>query len=162
MSELKWLPGPNLEPSFGSIPCIETNEVVNLSINVDLDHDDILYPDLVPFLAVHAGCVAAIWSGVTWQAIAICAVLYLLRMFAITGGYHRYFSHRAYFDKPGISIRPCVPRAEYCPEERAVVGRETSASSFALGYRTGCAFTQAQGLRVQSRWLDFPSTARRH
>jgi stearoyl-CoA desaturase (delta-9 desaturase) len=50
----------------------------------------------VPFLAVHAGCVAAIWSGVTWQAIAICGVLYWLRMFAITGGYHRYFSHRAY------------------------------------------------------------------
>src|SRR5689334_4910594 len=55
-----------------------------------------MYPDLVPFLAVHAGCVAAIWSGVTWQAIAICGVLYWLRMFAITGGYHRYFSHRAY------------------------------------------------------------------
>src|SRR5215471_5575676 len=55
-----------------------------------------MYPDLVPFLAVHAGCVAAIWSGVTWQAIAICLILYWLRMFAITGGYHRYFSHRAY------------------------------------------------------------------
>jgi len=59
------------------------------------DHDDIMYPDLVPFLAVHAGCVAAIWSGVTWQAIAICVVLYWLRMFAIGAGYHRYFSHRA-------------------------------------------------------------------
>lgn len=67
-----------------------------MSIQIDPGRDDILYPDLVPFLAVHAGCVAAIWSGVTWQAIAICAVLYLLRMFAITGGYHRYFSHRAY------------------------------------------------------------------
>ncbi len=67
-----------------------------MSIHTDSGRDDILYPDLVPFLAVHAGCVAAIWSGVTWQAVAICAALYLLRMFAITGGYHRYFSHRAY------------------------------------------------------------------
>ena len=64
--------------------------------NIDPDQDEIMYPDLVPFLAVHAGCVAAIWSGVTWQAIAICVTLYWLRMFAITGGYHRYFSHRAY------------------------------------------------------------------
>ena len=67
-----------------------------MSIDTEPYHDDIMYPDLVPFLAVHAGCFAAIWSGVTWQAIAICVVLYWLRMFAITGGYHRYFSHRAY------------------------------------------------------------------
>jgi stearoyl-CoA desaturase (delta-9 desaturase) len=75
---------------------VEIIEVVNLSTNIDLDHDDIMYPDLVPFFAIHAGCVAAILSGVTWQAIAICTALYWLRMFAITGGYHRYFSHRAY------------------------------------------------------------------
>jgi stearoyl-CoA desaturase (delta-9 desaturase) len=67
-----------------------------LSTNIDPGHDDVMYPDLVPFLLVHAGCVAAIWSGVTWPAIAIGIVLYWLRMFAITGGYHRYFSHRAY------------------------------------------------------------------
>jgi len=69
---------------------------VSVSTQPDPDHDDIMYPDLVPFLVVHAGCVAAIWSGITWPAIAICVVLYWLRMFAVTGGYHRYFSHRAY------------------------------------------------------------------
>ncbi|HTA99579.1 MAG TPA: acyl-CoA desaturase [Bradyrhizobium sp.] len=53
-------------------------------------------PQLVPFLLIHAGCAAAICSGVTWQAIAICVVLYWSRMFAIGAGYHRYFSHRAY------------------------------------------------------------------
>jgi stearoyl-CoA desaturase (delta-9 desaturase) len=71
-------------------------KVLSLSNHLESDHDDILYPDLVPFLAVHACCVAAIWSGVTWQAMAICVALYWLRMFAVTGGYHRYFSHRAY------------------------------------------------------------------
>ena len=69
---------------------------MSANIDLDQDHDDIMYPDVVPFLAIHAGCIAAIWSGVTWQAIAICAALYCLRMFAITAGYHRYFSHRAY------------------------------------------------------------------
>ena len=67
-----------------------------MSANIDPDHDDIMYPDAASFLVIHAGCLAAIWSGVSWQAIAICVVLYWLRMFAITAGYHRYFSHRAY------------------------------------------------------------------
>src|SRR6185312_8044791 len=62
----------------------------------DQEHDDIMYPDVLPFLLLHAGCIAAIWSGISWQAIAICVALYGLRMFAIGAGYHRYFSHRAY------------------------------------------------------------------
>jgi stearoyl-CoA desaturase (Delta-9 desaturase) len=69
---------------------------VSTNIDVVEEHDDIMRPQLVPFLLIHAGCVAAIWSGVTWQAIAICAVLYWSRMFAIGAGYHRYFSHRGY------------------------------------------------------------------
>jgi len=48
------------------------------------------------FWAVHAACVLAIWTGVSWAAIIVCIVLYLVRMFAITGGYHRYFSHRSF------------------------------------------------------------------
>jgi stearoyl-CoA desaturase (delta-9 desaturase) len=62
----------------------------------DDQHDDIIYPSAVPFLLAHLGCVAAIWSGVTWQALAICASLYVMRMFAIGAGYHRYFSHKAF------------------------------------------------------------------
>ena len=31
----------------------------------DLDGGDILYPAAVPFLLVHAACLAAIWTGVT-------------------------------------------------------------------------------------------------
>lgn len=64
--------------------------------NLDQNHDDVMYPQVLPFLLVHAGCVTAIWSGVSWRAMAICFVLYGLRMFAIGAGYHRYFSHRAY------------------------------------------------------------------
>lgn len=78
-------------------PRIEATEVTRVSTNIDPDqHDDIMYPQVLPFVLVHAGCLAAIWTGVSWQAIAICVALYWLRMFAITAGYHRYFSHRAY------------------------------------------------------------------
>ena len=60
------------------------------------EHEDIMYPSAVPFVLVHLACLAAIWTGISWQAVVICAVLYWLRIFAIGAGYHRYFSHRAY------------------------------------------------------------------
>lgn len=48
------------------------------------------------FWLIHLGCIAVIWTGFSWTALAVCAALYLIRMFAITGVYHRYFSHRTY------------------------------------------------------------------
>ncbi len=59
-------------------------------------HDDIVYPATIPFLLVHLACLGAIWTGVTVQALGVAAALYGIRMFAVTGGYHRYFSHRSY------------------------------------------------------------------
>jgi len=64
--------------------------------DADDEHDDIIYPSAIPFILVHLGCFAAIWTGVTWQALVICVTLYWLRIFAIGAGYHRYFSHRSY------------------------------------------------------------------
>jgi stearoyl-CoA desaturase (Delta-9 desaturase) len=60
------------------------------------EHDDIIYPSAIPFTIVHLTCLAAIWTGITWQAVAIGIGLYWLRIFSIGAGYHRYFSHRAY------------------------------------------------------------------
>ena len=50
----------------------------------------------IPFAMMHLACFAALWSGVSFKALIICFVMYWLRMFALTGGYHRYFSHRSY------------------------------------------------------------------
>jgi stearoyl-CoA desaturase (Delta-9 desaturase) len=59
-------------------------------------HEDIIYPSAIPFVLVHLVCLAAIFTGVTWQSLVICVVLYWVRIFAIGAGYHRYFAHRAY------------------------------------------------------------------
>ncbi len=59
-------------------------------------HDDIVYPNAIPFLLVHLACFGILWSGVTWTAALLCVGLYFGRMFAITAGFHRYFSHRSY------------------------------------------------------------------
>ena len=50
----------------------------------------------LPFLLFHAVPVLAVVTGVTWRAVAIFVTLYTVRMFAISAGYHRYFSHRSY------------------------------------------------------------------
>jgi stearoyl-CoA desaturase (delta-9 desaturase) len=50
----------------------------------------------IPYFAVHAGTFLVFVTGVTSGDLAVCAASYVVRMFAITAGYHRYFSHRSY------------------------------------------------------------------
>jgi len=51
---------------------------------------------VLPFLGMHVACLAVIWVGFSWVALGVAVALYVLRMFAITGFYHRYFSHRTF------------------------------------------------------------------
>ena len=49
-----------------------------------------------PFLAFHLIPLATIWTGVPASAVVLAVVLYWVRIFFITAGYHRYFAHRSY------------------------------------------------------------------
>ncbi|TVQ27327.1 MAG: acyl-CoA desaturase [Wenzhouxiangella sp.] len=51
---------------------------------------------IVPFIGLHLACLGIFLVGWSWTAIAIFAASYLVRMFAITAFYHRYFSHRSF------------------------------------------------------------------
>jgi stearoyl-CoA desaturase (delta-9 desaturase) len=51
---------------------------------------------IVPFILMHVACLGVVWVGVSPFAVGVAAALYLVRMFAITGFYHRYFSHRSF------------------------------------------------------------------
>jgi stearoyl-CoA desaturase (Delta-9 desaturase) len=48
------------------------------------------------FFGVHLGCLGILFVGISWTAALACLFFYVLRMFAITAGYHRYFAHRSY------------------------------------------------------------------
>ena len=48
------------------------------------------------FVGMHLALVGIFFTGIGWTEAALAAALYLLRMFAITAGYHRYFAHRAF------------------------------------------------------------------
>jgi len=43
----------------------------------------------VPFAAMHLACVGILWVGVSATALIVAASLYAVRMFALTGFYHR-------------------------------------------------------------------------
>ena len=61
------------------------------------DADGIDWPKSLPFLLAHAVALATPFvAPFAWRWAALAAGLYAIRMFAITAGYHRYFSHRAY------------------------------------------------------------------
>src|SRR5579863_9409583 len=64
--------------------------------DVHRDGERIDWLRTLPFIAVHLACLAVLWVGVSRLALEIAAALYVLRMFAITGFYHRYFAHRTF------------------------------------------------------------------
>jgi stearoyl-CoA desaturase (Delta-9 desaturase) len=50
----------------------------------------------IPFIAIHFIPLLAVFTGITRTAVLLFLVTFLGRMFLITAGYHRYFSHRSY------------------------------------------------------------------
>lgn len=58
----------------------------------------------IPMVLLHLGLIGIFWTGFTWTSVIMCAVLYCVRVFGITGGYHRYFSHRGYKSGRGFQF----------------------------------------------------------
>lgn len=59
------------------------------------DHK-ITFDRWIPFIFLHGLCLLVFVVGWSVEAVTMALVLYLVRMFAITGFYHRYFSHRSF------------------------------------------------------------------
>ena len=60
------------------------------------DSEKIDFARIFPFILMHLSVFAAFYVGFSWAALALCLFSYLIRMFAITGFYHRYFSHKTF------------------------------------------------------------------
>jgi stearoyl-CoA desaturase (delta-9 desaturase) len=50
----------------------------------------------VSFLLLHLAALGVFFVPFSWGLVVLLAVTYLVRMFAVTAGYHRYFSHRTF------------------------------------------------------------------
>ncbi len=66
--------------------------------------DAIDWARIVPFAGMHLACLGVLWVGVSPVAVGVAVALYVLRMFAITGFYHRYFSHRTFKTSRGVQF----------------------------------------------------------
>ena len=70
------------------------NNHYDSNTNVAENHID--WPRVIPFVAMHLACFSIIFVGFSWFALAFSLTLYVIRMFAITAFYHRYFAHKAF------------------------------------------------------------------
>jgi stearoyl-CoA desaturase (delta-9 desaturase) len=85
----------------------ESNSIINRGIKPALikevkaapayvENEDKVSLKIIPFIFMHITCLAVFWVGFSWPALLLCVGLYAVRMFGLTAGFHRYFSHRAY------------------------------------------------------------------
>jgi stearoyl-CoA desaturase (Delta-9 desaturase) len=56
----------------------------------------VYYFDRAGIVLIHIGAVVALLGPIDSGLVAMAVASYFVRMFAITGGYHRYFSHRSF------------------------------------------------------------------
>lgn len=75
----------------------ESREQSRAALRGSQPQADALYlPNVCYFSVIHLLPLGAFFSGVTRSSIVACFVLYTVRIFFITAGYHCYFSHRAF------------------------------------------------------------------
>ncbi len=58
----------------------------------------------VPFVLTHLLCFGVFFVGFSYTALTIALISYLVRMFAITAFYHRYFSHRSFKTSRAVQL----------------------------------------------------------
>lgn len=87
-------------------PLTTLSRVICQLVDSDFRREDQPDPETLPekvnwertiaFIFLHLGCFAVFWVGVSPVVVIAAVALYFIRMFAITGFYHRYFSHRTF------------------------------------------------------------------
>ncbi|MEO7433483.1 MAG: acyl-CoA desaturase [Dokdonella sp.] len=78
--------------------------------DVELDEraDRIDWLRTVPFIGMHLACLGVFFVGVSGFAIAVAVALYAIRMFAVTGFYHRYFAHKTFRTSRSVQFLAAV------------------------------------------------------
>jgi stearoyl-CoA desaturase (delta-9 desaturase) len=60
------------------------------------DEDNRLLMASSPIFFMHLFALGVFFTGFSWVAVVALAITYVVRVFALTAGFHRYFSHRAF------------------------------------------------------------------
>lgn len=65
-------------------------------VGLDERADRIDWLRAIPFIGIHLACIGVYFVGISRCAVTTAIALYAIRMFALTGFYHRYFAHKAF------------------------------------------------------------------
>jgi len=96
VSEKSIRPSPLRRLATAVIQWIDSDYCPEGAEKMRAEPDKVDWVRVMPFVVLHLGCFGVLWVGVSAFAAWSAVVLYFLRMFAVTGIYHRYFSHKTY------------------------------------------------------------------
>lgn len=65
-------------------------------LNIFHDDDNRLLMASSPIFVMHVLALGAFFTGFSWTALVVLLLTYVVRVFALTAGFHRYFSHRSF------------------------------------------------------------------
>jgi stearoyl-CoA desaturase (Delta-9 desaturase) len=82
--------------STAVVQWIDSDHCPDGSEKMRAEPDRVDWVRVMPFVILHLGCFGIIWVGASSFAVWAAVFLYFIRMFAVTGIYHRYFSHKTY------------------------------------------------------------------
>ncbi len=94
------------------------------------------------------------WFGWSWSGALLALALYYVRMFGVTGAYHRYFSHRTYRTSRGFQFLLALLGDDQRAEGRALVGFTSSHAPPQLRPTERRALGPSGRLLVEPRGLD--------
>jgi stearoyl-CoA desaturase (Delta-9 desaturase) len=88
-----------MKKTFKSLAAwFDNNQLDNNQLETALDakSHQVDWTRVLPFALLHLACLGVIFVEFSWFALFFALSLYVLRMFAITAFYHRYFAHKAF------------------------------------------------------------------
>lgn len=101
----------SVQPAFAAASllhrvCASLKRWFDTEAEIELDEraDRIDWLRTLPFIGMHLACFGVLYVGVSRFAIAVAVALYAIRMFALTGFYHRYFAHKAFRASRGVQF----------------------------------------------------------
>ena len=122
-------------------------------------------PHSLPFWLIHVlALVLPFFVAFSWKGLAISATVYFFGMFFVTGGYHRYFSHRAYKTSRPFQFLLALGAQITCQKGRPLVGFVPPRPSSLFGHARGPALRRTEWLLVVAHGLvpvQHPSRRRR-
>jgi stearoyl-CoA desaturase (delta-9 desaturase) len=131
-----------------------TDRFFILPERIDQGKRGIHWRDNIPFVLFHVAPIGVIWVGWSLFAVLFAVLYYIVRMFAITAFYHRYFPHHAFTTNRFFQFLFAFWGISAMQNGPFMVGGHPSSPSYICGYGKGPPFPQDPGIFMEPYRLD--------